>query len=221
MDYLDTNKELRERIILFIGYVLIALAIVIATLLLVYQAYGFGFNKNGAVIQNGLVFLSSQPNPARIYVNNTLNSKTTNTRLILPSGIYHIGLARTGYRNWNRTVTVDGGTVEHFDYPFLFPNKLSSQKLAVYSSAPGLMTQSLNRRYLLIQKPGSTTDFDLYDLKNPAKPVESTISIPSSMLSSAVTSQSWKVEEWADDNQHVLLEHLYGNNIEYILLLTP
>jgi hypothetical protein len=217
MDYLDNKKELRERIILFIGYILIAIAIVTATLLLVYQAYGFGFTKNGSVIQNGLVFFSSQPSPAKIYINNTLNSQNTDARLILPSGIYHIKINRSGYRTWQRTVTIDGGAVEHFDYPFLFPSKLTSQKLATYTNAPGLVTQSPSRRWLLIQKPGSSTDFDLYDLKNPAKPVVSTISVPSTMLGKAVTSQSYKLVAWSDDNQRVLLEHMYDNNIEYIL----
>jgi hypothetical protein len=61
MDYLDPSKERAQTIRLIIGYILIGVAILIATLILLYQAYGFGINKEGQVIQSGLVFMSSQP----------------------------------------------------------------------------------------------------------------------------------------------------------------
>jgi hypothetical protein len=218
MDYLDLKKEFRQRIMLMLGYVLIAIAVVTTTLLLVYRAYGYNFGKNGALIQDGLVFFSSQPNPANIYVNGTLNSATTNTRLFLPSGVYNFKLTRSGYRNWTRTVTVDGGAVEHFDYPFLVPTTLTTKSVHSYASAPGLMTESNDQNWVLIQKPGSSTDFDLYNISNPQKPVITTLSLPSSLLGKASSSESWKIGAWSDDNKHVLLEHIYDGNIEYILL---
>jgi hypothetical protein len=146
MDYLDTKKELRQHIMIYVGYVLIAVAITISTLVLVYQAYGFNLGKNGTVIQNGLVFFSSQPNPASIYINGTLRPETTNARIILQSGIYQVKLTLSGYRDWKRTLTINGGSVEHFDYPVLFPVKLTSQKVQDYSSAPGLMEMVVNRK---------------------------------------------------------------------------
>ncbi len=220
MDYLDANKELRQRIILLIGYVLVAIAIVIATLILVYQAYGFGVNKNGTVIQNGLVFFSSQPSRANIYLNGTLRPETTNSRIILPSGIYQAKLTRSGYRDWNRSLIVNGGMVEHFDYPVLFPNTLSSHSIANYPSAPGLMTQSPDHRWLVVQKVGSISDFDLYDSKTPLRPVITTLTLPSGILTKASSSESWQVVEWSDDNQHILMEHLFDNKTEFILINT-
>jgi hypothetical protein len=218
MDYLDAPKQFRERIILFVGYVLIAIAIVTSTLILVYQAYGFGLNKNGSVIQNGLIFFSSQPSPANIYLNSQLSTYQTNSRIILTAGIYNVKLTKAGYRDWTRTITLNPGTVEHFDYPFLFPDKLTSQKLQTYPTQPGLMTQSPNHRFILVEKPGSITDFDLYDLSNPAKPIITTLSLPAGLLTKATTSESWSLVSWADDNQHILLEHLYDNKSEYILV---
>jgi hypothetical protein len=218
MDYLDPNKELRQRIILLLGYVLIAAAIVIATIILVYQSYGFKLNNKGTLIQTGLLFFSSEPNPGNIYINGTLNSSTTNTRLFLASGIDNIKITRTGYRDWTRTITVDGGAVEHFDYPFLFPNKLTTTKVDAFASAPGLVTQSPDRHWLLVEKPGSSTDFDLYNIKNPAKPTSTSLSLPSGLVSKATSSESWKLVAWADDNQHVLLQHVYDNKTEYILV---
>lgn len=217
MDYLDPKKELKHRITLMIGYVLVTVAIVIATLVLLYQAYGFGIGKNGTVIQSGLAFFSSQPNPADIYLNGRLNSKQTNARLVLPSGIYHVRLTRAGYQDWQRTIEVEGGDVQHFDYPFLIPGKLTSKKIASYDQAPGLATQSPDRRWLLVQNPGSMTNFQVFDLKNPDK-APTPLVVPAGLLTKASSAESWQLEEWADDNNHVVLEHDYDGKVEYILV---
>lgn len=217
MDYLDPKKEARHRIVLFTGYILIAIAIAIATIILLYQAYGFGLGKNGTVIQNGLTFFSSHPNPASIYVDNQLKPVVTNTRLVLPAGIYDIKLARDGYRDWQRKIELDGGSVEHFDYPFLIPKTLTTKKVETYSSAPNLMSQSPDHRWLIIQKPGSTTDFEVYDLKNPTKAPLS-IAIPAGLLTKATSSESLKVNEWAGDNEHILFQHNYDDKVEFVLV---
>ncbi len=196
---------------------LVAIAIVIATLVLLYQAYGFGVSK-GTVIQNGLTFFSSQPHPAKIYVNGAPKT-STNTRLVLPAGVYAVKLSRDGYRDWQRKIELDGGSVQHFDYPFLFPKVLTTNKIRSYNTAPGLMTQSPDRRWLLIEQAGSMINFDIYDLKNPLKPAVA-ISLPPGLLTKTANfkSEAWQLGEWANDNQHVLLQHNFDGKMEFILL---
>jgi hypothetical protein len=217
MDYLDPKKQARHTVLLLIGYVLTGVAIAIATLVLLYQAYGFGLNRQGKVIQNGLFFFSSQPHPAQIYVNGQLKSVRTNTRLSMPAGVYEIILRRDGYRDWQRTIALEGGSVEHYDYPFLIPNELDPSKVAEYGSAPRVMTQSPDRRWLMVQKPGSIRNFDVYDLKNPEKP-PLPLALPQDVLTKASGSESWQPGEWADDNQHVLLRHVYDGKLEYVMI---
>jgi hypothetical protein len=222
MDYLDTAKQMRQNILLFIGYILVAIAIAIATILLVQHAYGYGFGlgKQGTVIQSGLAFFSSQPNPAQIYVNNSLYPSTTNTRLYLPENIYNIRLSRAGYYDWKRTIEVDGGKVEHFDYPLLTPKTLTTNKVQTYTAPPSVVTQSPDRRWLLVTHPGSLTDFDVYDLKSQTSVKNvTTISLPDGVLSKATTpGETLQLAEWADDNQHVLLQHNFDGKTEFILL---
>ena len=79
MDFLDPKKRFRHTLLLYSGYLLIGIAIAIATTVLLYEAYGFGLGKDGTVIQKGLLFMSSQPSPASIYIDGKLNSKTTNS----------------------------------------------------------------------------------------------------------------------------------------------
>lgn len=216
MDYLDTKKERRHNALLLVGYVLIGVAITISTLVLLYQAYGFGIDKNGAVVQNGLTFFSSHPHPADIYVNNKLQPVKTNSRLSLPSGVYNVKLARDGYNDWQRKIELNGGSVQHFDYPFLYPKNLVTKKIQSFDSAPGMMTQSPDHRWLLVQQ-GSDNTFSVYDLKNIDKQPES-IAVPDSILSKSSGADSLQLAEWADDNDHVLLTHTYDSKIEYILL---
>ncbi|HYH35892.1 MAG TPA: PEGA domain-containing protein [Candidatus Saccharimonadales bacterium] len=220
MDYLDPKKRFRHHVMLYIGYVLIGVAIVIGTIVLLYQAYGFGLGKNGTVIQNGLFFFSSQPNPADIYVNGLKKSVQTNTRLSLPAGIYNVRLEREGYRNWQRTIGLEGGSVQHVDYPLLIPKTLATKKIQTYNAAPGLVTQSPDRRWLLVQQPGTLTGFEVYDLKNPTEPPEP-LSLPAGLLTKANGNASLKPVEWAGDNEHVLLEHTYDGKTEFIVVNRP
>ncbi|MDB5170397.1 MAG: hypothetical protein JWO35_91 [Candidatus Saccharibacteria bacterium] len=218
MDYLDPKQQSRHQIILFVGYGCIAIAIAIATLVLVYQAYGFGLDRKGTVIQNGLTFFSSQPNPATITVNGVVSKSKTNSRLVLPENIYQVVLSRDGYRNWERTIQVDGGSVRHFDYPMLFPKTLTTKKIDTFSAAPGVATQSPDRRWLMTQQAGSITSFNSYDLKNPTK-AATAVTVPDTVLSKPTTGQeSWRFSEWADDNVHLVLEHVYDDKSEYVLI---
>lgn len=217
MDYLDPKKQRQHAILLWLGYALTTIGIVAVTWLLFNVAYGYGRGKNGQIVLNGLVYVSSQPNPATITLNGKPVKSQTNTRLLLPSGRYSLQLSRPGYRNWQRNFTVDGGDVQHFDYPLLFPNTLTTDPVGgAYASAPGLATQSPDQRWLLIEQAGSQTDFDLYDLKNPAK-APTSVSLPASLLTSG-KSQSWQVVEWSNDNQHVLLAHLHDGASEFVVL---
>lgn len=193
-------------------------AIAIGSVILLWQAYGYGV-KNGKVIQDGMVFLSSQPNPASIYINGVLNSASTNTRLTIPSGTYKFELTAPGYRPWKHTIPVFGGTVIHYDYPLLFPINPKVTNIAKIASAPRVASQSPSQQYLVVSDPTNFDSFNLYDLTSPKTPPVS-LTIPASLLSVAHTSQSWQVVGWADDNQHLLLDHIYDGNQEFIELDT-
>jgi hypothetical protein len=200
------------------GYVLIGVGILITTVILLQVAYGYARGKNGQIIQNGFVFVSSQPHPAQIYTNGQLNKARTNTRLTLPAGQYTVQLKRSGYREWRRTITVLGGDLQHFDYPLLIPTTLSSTKVKAYDAAPILSTQSPDHRWLLVQPDAATAAFDLYDLKDPTKVSPTTITIPTGLVAKSTGAQSWQAVEWSNDNTHVLLQHNTADKVEFIVL---
>ena len=216
MDFMDPKRRRRYTAMLFTGYGLVGLAIVLLSLILLFVAYGFGY-KNGQVIQNGLLFLSSTPNPAQIYIDGKRYSSDTNARLVLPAGDYNFVLKRSGYRDWQRMISVNGGEVQTYAYPFFFPSSLTTNTKHDYSGAPALVTESPDRRWLLVSLPGSLTAFDVYDLNNPTK-APTAMTIPENLLSAAPGTQQLEVGDWADDNIHLLVKHTYGTSTEYLLL---
>jgi hypothetical protein len=217
MDFIDPKKKRASKIKLIISYVLIGLAVLMMTLVLLYQANGYSFGKNGQLIQKGLVFVNSTPSPASIYLNGQLNPATTNVRLNLPAGQYTMKLTRSGYRPWQRAVEVEGGSVERFDYPFLFPQQLITTNVQTYSAEPSLVLQSPSRQWLLVQHLGTDTSFDEYDVTNPKQLTPTTVTIPASVAATA-TNATWQLVDWSTDNQHVLLDRIVGSTNDYIVL---
>jgi hypothetical protein len=207
MDFLDPKKQKAHTVRLAIGYVLMGLVLLLATTILLYRAYGFGLDKDGRLIQNGLVFMTSQPDDAAIYVNGHLYKDGTNTRLALPGGQYTVELKRNGYHTWRRAITVEGGSVGRFYYPFLFPNKLATTATKQYTQAPLLATQSPDHRWLMVQAP-TPDQFDLYDLEAD-KPVARLVTVPAEALTPAAVTQDWEIVEWADDNRRAVLKRTY------------
>ena len=217
MDYLDPNKQRRHGILLAIGYVCMAIAIVTTTIVLVYQAYGYGIDRNGAVIQNGIVFFSSQPNPAQIHLNDKLLASQTNTRQTVLAGIYEARMNRTGYVDWRRKIEVTGGSVTHYDYPLLLPKSVKTSTFASYTGMPTISTQSPDRRWLVVSDVADSRSFLSYDLKNLTKP-SAKVTLPTDIAAKPEATEQWRATEWADDNQHVILRHDYDQKLEYILL---
>lgn len=221
MDFLDPKKTRAHTIRLYVGYILLAVAIVMAAVVLLYQAGGYGVNRDGEVIQNGLVFVSSSPSGAQITLNGK-KSSATNSRLSLQAGSYTMKLSREGYRDWQRALTIEGGSVEHVDYPLLFPNQLDTSAVADYQAQSPMVTQSPDRRWVAVQLPGEPGSFDVYDVKDPerVKQQKTTVSVPAAVLGISAQDgqqQSFELEEWSRDNDHMLLKHITGGQSEYIL----
>ncbi len=222
MDFLDPKNERRARMRLLLGYGLVTLAIGIATLILLYWSYGYNVDRKGDVTQSGLLFVSSQPSGATVYLSNNQYTSKTNTRVVTAAGRYTLKISKAGYRTWQRPVVVAGGDVQHFDYPFLFPTTLATKSVASFDVEPSFMAQSPDNRWLLIDEPAKSGSFTMYDLKNPTKPVAMSIALPNTSFTSGSSDQTWREIDWANDNRHVLLQHDFttaaGLQHEYVLL---
>jgi WD40 repeat protein len=224
MDFLDPRKTHRHKIRLIVGYVLVAIAIGLGTVILVYSAYGYGINtKTGEIVQNGLLFVDSKPGGADIFLNNKSIHQTTSARLVLPAKDYDLKLQKTGYRDWERKFILDEHTISRYVYPFLFPNKPVTASLKSYASLPTLFMQSPDRHWLLVKEPETEATkqiiFDEYDANDFTKP-SIPIALPVSLLTkSAATTTKLTEVEWSTDNTHVLLRHdLPDGSFEFVIV---
>jgi hypothetical protein len=207
-----------------VGYILVAIAIGLGTVVLVYSAYGYGINtKTGDIVQNGLLFVDSKPGGADIYLNNKPINQGTSARLVLPAKSYDLLLKKTGYRNWERKFTLDEHAISRYVYPFLFPVKPVTQSLKSYPSAPQLLMESPDRHWLLVQVPdpsAKTLSFDEYDTSDYTKPAVP-LALPAGILTKAPASSALGTlteVEWSTDNNHVLLKHGFEGGFEFIVM---
>ncbi|HVS78820.1 MAG TPA: PEGA domain-containing protein [Candidatus Saccharimonadales bacterium] len=223
MDFLDPKKRRAYHIRLVVGYILVGIVIGLATIIIVYGANGYGINtKTGQIVQNGLLFLDSNPTGAEVYLNGQDRHTTTSARLILPGGTYTLTLKKSGYRDWSNSFTLNGSSVARYVYPFLFPVKPLVTKLQTYDSAPKLVTQSPSQRWLLVENNKASSlvpTFDEYDTTtlDDASPAVQQISMPSGLLTDYSASSKLKVVEWSTDNNNVLIKHTYGKHTEFVV----
>ena len=218
MDFLDPKKKRNHAIRLMIGYVLVGIALLLATTLLLFSALGYGINRStGEVTQNGLVFIDAHPEQAKILLNGQ-DKGGTDGRFVLEAGNYSVALQRDGYRDWNRDFTLDGGSIVRLVYPFLFPRTLESKDVtAATATAPDLVTTSPDRHWVILHYPDDLTKFQVVDTstkQNVAVP----ITVPSAIFGSHTGAQSLEFTEWSTDNKHVLLKHNYTGGYDYLLI---
>lgn len=209
MDFLDPKKERRNRVALRVGYALVGFAIAIASTVLLYQTDGYCVSGKGAVDRCGLLFVSTHPTGADMYVDGKKQKAQTNTKLNLRSGTYDIRLTKTGYHDWQRPVTIAGGDVQRMDYPLLVPQNLTTSSVATLSETVNLMTQSPDRRWLLAIEGSPSEQYHLYDLRPTTKPIGTVLTVPAGVVTASEGVGTWKTVEWSNDNRHVLLQHEY------------
>jgi len=223
MDFLDPRRRRAYNIRLVIGYILIAIVIGLATVIIVYSANGYGINtKTGQIVQNGLVFTDSNPGGAEIYLNGKDKNTKTSARLILPAGNYTLTLKKDGYRDWTRKFVLNEQSVARYVYPLLFPVKPVVTGLKTYTSDPGLITQSPNHQWLLVESPKDSGDspvFDQYDTTtlDQTAPDVKQVAIPAGVLTNFSADSKLKEVEWSTDNNNVLLQHTFAGGSEYIV----
>ncbi len=220
MDFLDPRRKKAHRRRLFIGYMLMAVVVTLGTIIILYLAYGFDIDrKTGNLIQNGIVFVDSKPQGARVYLDGVQHRGRTDTRMVLPSGTYTIRIEGEGYRHWERTFSLEGGQIQRLVYPFLIPNEFDTTDVQQYDLLPGLATQSPDRRWLLVQRPTMTYQFDVFDLNSSdADRDVDTIIMPPAVLTQPDAPATLEFVEWSTNNRHALFKRTYGEAHEFILL---
>jgi hypothetical protein len=216
MDFLDPKKKRAHARRLIIGYCLMAVALLLATTLLLFAALGYGINRTtGEVVQNGLVFVDAHPEAANMRINGQDRGQTDG-RFVLEAGNYSLQLSRDGYRAWNKDFVIQGGSIVRLVYPFLFPTQLVTAAVTTNTVAPDVVTESPDRHWIVMHQPNALTTFQVIDTslkKNVATP----IAVPAALFAGH-TVQKLEFSEWSTDNKSVLLKAYYEGGYDYIIV---
>lgn len=216
MDFLDPKKKRAHRRRLMLGYGLIAVVLSICTLALVFVTNGYGIDRKGTIIQNGLIFVSAHPVGANIFINDKAQG-TTDGRFVLQEGKYKVTLQQKGYRNWERDVSLEGSSIERLVYPFMFPQTLSSHDIEEYASLPDMVSTSPDRHWIVSHIADSFNNFIVTDASTKDN-ASTTIVVPTSVLIPHPGSQKIELVEWSTDNQHFLIKDTYDGGVDFVIV---
>ena len=224
MDFL-TPEEKRWRTVRFItGYILIAIAILLATLIAALLVQGYQITNRSTIVQNGLVNISSQPVSAEVIMN---GQKVDNTpsRLDINEGYYELKLQAQNYRSWQKSFNLPGGSVRYFLYPKLIPNNIEKTEMSTYEKTPLWSSSSPDRHWIVSkQNTENSVSFSVFDTTKAAADATAgrnqQISLPQSVvIGTAGAYGTIEPIEWSDDNRHLLLQQTLGTGEKAFIVM--
>lgn len=221
MDFLDPKKRKAHIRRLYIGYVLVGIAIGLGALILLFASYGYGVDRSGNVFQNGLVFLASTPDGAQVKITNQskkfAQDVVTSDRLELKADTYNFQFLKQGYKPWEHSFEIRPGTIERLVYPFLVPEKLTTKTAKSYPVNPGLVTASPDKKAIVVQAPDSLTDFQVFDSNDLSKAPQ-TFSLPAGLLPSGSAVKPYQLVEWSTNNRSLLVRYDGESGAQFLVL---
>ena len=218
MEFPDPEDKRARTKRLFTGYALLAVFIAFTSLILVYLAQGYGYDPYKGVQRSSLVFFASSPVSSFVYVDGQKKDKT-DLRLTLPEGTHQIALKQDRYRDWNKVINIDGGSVYYYVYPKLFPNDITLGVNESYAKAPVWQSQSIDKRWLVLQTQADSPTLTLLDLLKPTSEAVNLALPTDQLLKNSNGFGAILPIEWADDNVHLLLKQtLSDGKVAYIIV---
>jgi hypothetical protein len=217
MDYLDPKKKKQKKYHLMFMYGLLGVAISIATIVVVYLVNGYTVDsQTGEVVRNSLLYVDTKPESAEIFVNGQKQRGRTDARLALPEGNYNIEMIRDGYRKWNRDLVLEGGSLRRLTYARLIPEKLDSELGVSLPSQPTTISQSIDKRWLIMAFSENPLLMQVVDLERPQLQAIN-LQLPIDILTTKLAGK-WDFIDWADDNKTVLAKYVTAESVEYLLI---
>lgn len=220
MDFLDPKKKKAHKRQLYLGYLLVAIAIMFGGVILLFVAFGYRIDRRGNVTQNAAVYVGSTPSDALVKYTNTKTGQTkeavTDKRLDVPPGDYMFEYLKEGYRPWQHSSSIQGGYIYRLSYPLLFPDKLDVTDAELFASKPKISSESPDRKKILVI--GNNNEFSIYNADDPSQAPEK-VTVPTDVIT--INSKT-KISdlEWSTNNRHILFKFADSTSMKYVLVDT-
>lgn len=198
----------------------VAVVVIVVGSILFILGYRIDSDK-GRLEQGSLLQFDSVPNGATIKIDNMTLGAHTPAKQSVVAGQHDFTVTRSGYQDWNKTLSLQAGTLTWLDYIRLVPKNLPVESVASYASLYGEKA-SVDNKWIFIQERADAPTFQLVDLR--AQQIKTTaISLPASLYSEATTagvSHTFSLQSWDPGSRYVLVQHAYDDKTEYIVVDT-
>lgn len=211
------RKQLIQRLVV---YGLMSLSIVTLVTVLVFVMLGYQFNgTDGKIEQGGLVQFSSTPSGANVGIDSKNFGTQTAARTTMTPGSHFITMDKTGYRQWQKTVTVVPGSVLWLNYTRLIPTTLKPAAVATYGALSD-SNVSFDRKWLAIKEDLTTPVIQMVNISGSTLK-SSTLELPAASYTapSEGQTQSFVVAQWDPSSRFILVKHTYdGTKNEWLVV---
>jgi len=201
-------------------YTFMTLAVTVVVSLLMLVVLGYSFNqKDGRLEQGGLLQFSSIPNGATVTLDQLKLGSLTTTKSTAETGNHFVTFDLDGYRQWQKSITINPGQIGWLSYARLIPKTITLQKEHDYTALAGALA-SQNRKYMLLHETADQPVFTLVDIQGDT-PKYTTLTLPVNSFTqpAAGKTQTFTLDSWSRDDQAVLIRHTYdGTKTEWLLL---
>lgn len=211
------QKQVIQRIVV---YGLMSLSVVALVTLLVFVMLGYQFNKaDGKIEQGGLVQFSSTPSGANVGIDSKSFGTQTSARTTMTSGSHFITMNKTGYRQWQKTVSVVPGSVLWLNYTRMIPTTLKPTTVASYGMVSD-SNVSPDRKWLAIKEDPTTATIRMENISSSTAKA-SVLDLPPASYTapSEGQTQSFAIAQWDPSSRYLLVKHTYnGAKTEWLVV---
>ena len=203
-------------------YTIMSVAVLVLVSILVLFMLGYQFNRSdGKIEQGGLVQFDTRPTDADVTIDGKTLGTRTASRKTLDTGQHFITMQRAGYKQWQKSVDVQAGSVLWLTYARLVPNELTPDSVASFENVSSTAS-SPDNKWIAIKEDPATPTIKLADIARDEVEVSS-IELPSTLYTapSPDKAQSFTLETWNPSSRMVLVKHTYDDTkTEWIVVDT-
>lgn len=210
-----TSKQ-KSTIRRILSYSFMVICVVLLSSVLLLLLLGYRFNKDaGKIEQGGLVQFISQPSDAEVTVGKAKLANHTRSKITLNPGDYKVTMTLKGYKPWQKNITVKAGTVLWLNSAHFVPENPITTSVENFDQL-GSMSVRQGGDYIALLAKVSVPEVTFVKTNDDSSKV-STESLPEAVFASG-TSHEFSLGQWSNDDDYVLVKHVYDSNVEWIAL---
>jgi len=165
---------------------------------------------NGRLEQGALLQFDSQPNGADVWVDGNAIGGQTATKQTVLAGVHSVKMTKQGYEDWNRTLSLDAGTLTWLDYTRLVPKNRPVESVIPYTNLASL-SFSPDLKWALALENNTVATLQLIDLRSEAVKTAELI-LPATLYTVQQNgTSSFTPYRWNSEGRYIIVKHVYGD----------